>query len=227
MLLCGLRRGEMMALRWENVDMNNRQITVREVAVIDSNKSIIEERTKTISGLRILPICSQLWDALNTTPQEERTGLVCLTAGGEQITGSAFKRGWAGFNLAMQRILNGEDLQQQGRRETLESRMEDARKAGREYVIFNVRAHDLRHTFATALYDAGVPVKAAQYYLGHADIRMTLDLYTHLSAEREKDSSSKLVTFLDAWLDNSNIQPAKIIWLQDGTDGTGTQGTDR
>jgi len=203
MLLCGLRRGEMMALRWENIDMEKRQLSVREVAVIDVNRTKIEERAKTISGIRVLPICNPLWDALNSTPQCDRHGLVCKSAKGEQLTGSGFTRGWSGFNLAMQRILNGEDVVQQGRRVTLEKKIEDAAAKGKEYIIFDVRAHDLRHTFATALYDAEVPVKAAQYYLGHADIRMTLDLYTHLSRERENESRSQIVAFLDGWLNRS------------------------
>lgn len=203
MLLCGLRRGEMMALRWENINMEKKQLRVCEVAVIASNKSKIEERAKSISGLRVLPICGPLWEALNTVPPEKRVGLVCVSAKGEQISGSAFDRGWDGFNLAMQRILNGEPVVQQGRRETLETKIAKAEKEGRQYIIFDTRAHDLRHTFATALYDADVPVKAAQYYLGHADIRMTLDLYTHLSQEREKTSRSQIVDFLDGWLDDS------------------------
>ncbi|MEG1516650.1 MAG: hypothetical protein RSD95_17315, partial [Clostridia bacterium] len=49
--------------------------------------------------------------------------------------------------------------------------------------------------------DAGVPVKAAQYFLGHADIRITLELYTHLSKEREFASRQKMVKYLDGWLD--------------------------
>lgn len=203
MLLCGLRRGEMMALRWENIDMEKKQLRVREVAVIASNKSKIEERAKSISGLRVLPICGPLWEALNTVPADKRIGLVCVSVKGEQISGSAYDRGWDGFNLAMQRILNGEPVVQQGRRETLETKIAKAEKEGRQYIIFDTLAHDLRHTFATALYDADVPVKAAQYYLGHADVRMTLDLYTHLSQEREKTSRSQIVDFLDGWLDNS------------------------
>lgn len=204
MLLCGLRRGEMMALRWENVNMAMRQLKVCEVAVIETNQTKIEERAKSLSGIRTLPICAPLWEALNTVPVEKRTGFVCLSAQGQQISGSAFDRGWNGFNLAMQRILNGEPIVQQGRRTTLKTKMENAEKEGKHYILFNVRAHDLRHTFATALYDADVPVKAAQYYLGHADVRMTLDLYTHLSQEREKSSRSQIVDFLDAWLVSSD-----------------------
>lgn len=207
MLLCGLRRSEMMGLDWNCIDMEKRQLTVKQVSVIQSNKAVTVNKTKTIAGSRILPICSPLWDALNTIPLEERRGFICTSAHGKQITGSAFKRGWAGFNLAMQRYLNGEPIVQAGRRESLADKIEKAEAEGREYILFSVRAHDLRHTFATALYDAGIDVKTAQYYLGHSDIRMTLELYTHLSQERENAQRVQLINFLDGWLEKGSKMP--------------------
>lgn len=199
MLLCGLRRGEMIALNWSNIDLEKRRIFVREAAVVKKNQTAVKPRTKTSAGIRVLPICQPLYDALKSVPSEQRVGRVCVSAKGKQLSLSAFERGWDGFNLAMQRILNNEPIKQKGRRESLEKKIEKAKKEGREYIIFSTRSHDLRHTFATALYDAGVPVKAAQYYLGHADIRMTLDLYTHLSEERENTSRALLTNYLDAW----------------------------
>ncbi len=200
MMLAGLRRGELMALRWENVDMAARTLSVCEVAVIDKNAAHVEKRAKSEAGIRILPICQPLWDALNTTPPEDRHGLICVSAKGRMNTESSFSRGWAGFCVAMQRCLNGEPINQAGRRVDLEKRIADAEQRGEQYIVFKVRAHDLRHTFATALFDAGIPAKAAQYYLGHADIRITLELYTHLSREKEKATNSQLTGFLDGWL---------------------------
>lgn len=207
MLLCGLRRGELMALEWDAVDMEARTLEVRQVAVIRSNQAKIENRAKSHAGIRTLPICQPLWDALNQVPEAARKGPVCLSANHEPLSATAFKRGWDGFCLAMQRVLNGEDIDQRGRRKTLEKRIEEAKEEGREYTLFSIEAHDLRHTFATALYDAGIPVKAAQYYLGHVDIRTTMDLYTHLSREKEKASRIQLTTFLDGWLTPGITQP--------------------
>lgn len=200
MMLAGLRRGELMALRWENVNMAARTLAVCEVAVINKNKTHVENRAKSEAGIRIIPICQPLWEALNMTPPEQRHGLICVSANGRMNTESSFSRGWNGFCVAMQRVINGEPVNQAGRRVDLEKRIAEAEKRGGEYIIFRVRAHDLRHTFATALFDAGIPAKAAQYYLGHADIRMTLELYTHLSQEKEKATNSQLTGFLDGWL---------------------------
>ena len=53
MLLAGLRRGELIALTWENVDMSSRQIRVCQTAVIKGNDTVIENRAKTAAGIRI------------------------------------------------------------------------------------------------------------------------------------------------------------------------------
>ena len=203
MLLCGLRRGEMMALRWENIDLQKRTLIVREVAVVNTNQTIIEERAKSDAGIRILPICQLLYNALCSVPEEQRTGLVCLSTEGKQLSEHSSRRGIATFCLIIERILNGEPPLQHGRRKDIEKKKAEADKPlpAKDRKLFRFTAHDLRHTYATALYDAGVPVKAAQYFLGHADIRITLELYTHLSKERESASRNQFVTYLDKWLD--------------------------
>lgn len=208
MLLCGLRRGEMMALNWDNVDLINRTLKVCEVAVIQSNRTIIEQRAKTDAGLRIIPICQALYAALASVPETEREGLVCLSAKGKLLTESAVSRGLETFCRVLERILNGEPASQRGRRTDVEKKKaaKEKKLPAKERKQFNFTAHDLRHTYATALYDAGVPVKAAQYFLGHADIRITLDLYTHLSKERETASRNQFVEYLDSWVDGRVLQ---------------------
>lgn len=59
-------------------------------------------------------------------------------------------------------------------------------------------AHQLRHTYATMLYDAGVDTKSAQSLMGHASIEMTLKIYTHLSQRKKANSISKLNDFLNS-----------------------------
>ena len=205
MLLCGLRRGEMMALTWDAVDLVNRTLEVRRVAVIRKNRVKIEERAKTDAGLRTLPLCKVLCDALLTVPEEKRIGYVCLSAKGLPLTESAYERGAETFCRVLERILNGEPPTQRGRRTDVERKKTEKDLPLKERKVFSFTAHDLRHTYATALYDAGVPVKAAQYFLGHADIRITLELYTHLSKERESASRLQMVKYLDKWLLDARV----------------------
>ncbi|GHU76397.1 hypothetical protein AGMMS49992_21970 [Clostridia bacterium] len=197
-MLAGLRPGELYALKWSEVDLNNRSIRVINSSERDGNVRHDKDQTKTPAGIRELPICDPLYEAFQRVPVERRVGHVAISAEGKQLTESAAKRGWNGFLLAMTRVLRGENVVQQGRRWLPRTAEAKAADALRPRMLF--RPHDLRHTFATALYDAGVDIKSAQYYLGHADIQMTIALYTHLSKEKEKRSRAALVGFLDSWL---------------------------
>lgn len=210
MLLCGLRRGEVIALRWESIDLEGKTLKVCETAVTVGNRTIIEPRAKTDAGLRTLPICQTLADALLAVPDTKRHGLVCLSVKGTLLTESAFVRGFESFIRAMERIANGEPPSQQGCR--TDKKAQSSKTENRTKVSF--RPHDLRHSFATALYDAGVPVKAAQYFLGHSDVKITLELYTHLSRERAAASNLQMVSYLDSWLEMRNLEAVKSAALE-------------
>ena len=163
MLLCGLRRGEMMALDWKNIDLDARLLTVSQVAVIRTNQVVIEKRAKTASGIRTIPICDRLYRVLFSLPNKH--GFVCLSKKGKPLTESAVSRGIEKTLMVWSKLV-GTDV--------------------------SFRTHDFRHTYATMLYESGVDAKAAQYLLGHADLRMTLELYTHLS-QRQQDLSADLL----------------------------------
>lgn len=57
----------------------------------------------------------------------------------------------------------------------------------------NIRAHDLRHSFCTMLYDSGVDLKTAMLWMGHADETMTMRVYTHLSDARRDEAEKALL----------------------------------
>lgn len=202
MMLCGLRRGEVMALEWDAIDLVKKTLEVRQVAVIHKNRVEIEERAKTESGLRIIPICKPLYNALLTVPPEKRHGFVCQSSKGNQLSGHTSSSSVEQFCKVMTRLLNGEPAENPVRLSKEAQKAREVFHASDEYVTLHFTCHDLRHTFATALYDAGVPVKAAQYFLGHKDIRVTLELYTHLSKERDAASRQQLIEHLDSWLDD-------------------------
>lgn len=187
MMFSGLRRGELMALEWSSVDMMNRLLTVCQTAVVKGNQTKIVQRAKTDAGLRTIPICQQLYDALNSVPEGKRKGFVCLSAHGKQLSESAFSRGLEAFCTAIERVLNGEPMFQNGKRNDIVKPT-----INNDRIKFSFRAHDLRHTFATLLYNFGTDVKTAQYWLGHSDTKMTLDLYTHLTKEKEMESALAL-----------------------------------
>lgn len=169
MLYTGLRRGELLALRWSDIDT---AIHVRRAAHFEGNKPVEMPTTKTMAGQREIPILPQLAQALENVPRG--VGLVFRAAGGGMLTESAWKSGWAAYNNMLKR-----------------------EGAERE-----IRSHDLRHTYATILYDAGIDVKSSQYLLGHANVSVTMQIYTHLSNERKAKSVDALLAYADKMQDD-------------------------
>lgn len=77
-------------------------------------------------------------------------------------------------------------------------------------VIDNITPHMFRHTYATILYNAGVDVKSAQRFLGHADINMTLKIYTHLSQQKEQEAIAALNSHLSQNESGKNPDAVKM-----------------
>lgn len=177
MLLAGLRRGEMVALDWKNVNMDARLLEVRQTAVLTLGKAVIEDRAKTNAGLRAIPICQPLWDALNTVPETERRGLVCRSAKGKPLSAGIVQYTLHHFCKAMENIA--------------QEQFADKRKT------FAFRAHDLRHTFCSLLYSGGVDVKTAAYLMGHAEIGVTMRIYTHLGKEKRQESEAVMLNYFN------------------------------
>lgn len=192
MLFCGLRRGEMMALDWSAVDLEARTLTVRQTAVIQGNHMVIEPRAKTVAGLRVLPIPDKLFDALDSIPN--KTGFVCLSSRKQPLTESSVSRGLERFCNLITRCMNNKPKNPGPKNKVSEMPRQ-----------FSIRMHDLRHTYCTLLYQAGVDVKTAAYLLGHADINVTMKIYTHLSEEQKATSTQALTAYI-----NSFNQPAQI-----------------
>ena len=70
-------------------------------------------------------------------------------------------------------------------------------------VIEHITAHMLRHTYATMLFDANVDVKSAQKFLGHADVEVTLSIYTHLTKYKEDKAIAALNGHLDEMIEKN------------------------
>lgn len=198
-LCTGLRRSEMIALNWNNIDLDERIITVSQAAYRKGNQFYIRDSAKTAAGMRSIPIPNQLYDALLSIPPHLRKGLLC-TIDGTPLSENSVRNSLNSFCKALEQITNGETVdinRQNSITEKIRAASPELENTPRKSFLF--RYHDLRHTYATGLYDAGIDVKAAQYLLGHSDIRITIDLYTHLSQTRKKKSFSIIKNHINDW----------------------------
>lgn len=168
MLYAGLRRGEMLALNWEDIDFEKKVITVSKALCILSNRSYIKE-PKTKAGVRQVPIPDILLDALKEVRRDK--GPVFSTVKVEEISDMSYRRAWESYMSFLNVCAGG---------------VRGKSKACKTvWVIDKFTAHMLRHTYATMLFDANVDVKSAQKFLGHANVEITLSIYTHLSKYKE------------------------------------------
>jgi integrase len=155
----GLRRGELLGLRWEDVDLERRTLRVGRALVREGGRHTLGE-TKTKRGRRQVKLTPRTVNALKAHRKkqlEEKMKFAGL-----------FKEHGLIFASTVGTPVNPENLVNRSFKPLLE-------KAG----LPEIRFHDLRHTCATLLLSRGVHPKLVQELLGHATIAMTLDTYSH------------------------------------------------
>lgn len=170
MLHAGLRRGELLALDWKNVNLKLGIIFVKESVEMYDGKGKIKEGGKTLCATRAVYIPERLVSYLQVIWEHhviplQGPDLVFPAARGGVYGSSSWGRLWKNY-------------------------MEVLSAAAGKGISFT--AQQLRHTFATSLYLAGVDVKTAQDQLGHAKLETTLEIYTQLDRKYKRRSMKKL-----------------------------------
>ena len=180
MLYCGLRRGEALALMWEDIDFKERVIKVTKS--VQSLKGVTKVKApKTKTSIRDVPVPNVLYNVLMEIRGQK--GLITSDQNGNLYSSSAYQCEWLSYLNYLNKCAGGRNGK--GSRIT------------RVQVIDHLTAHMLRHTYATMLFDANVDVKSAQRFLGHADVEMTLAVYTHLTKYKEDKAIEALNEHLE------------------------------
>lgn len=184
MMYAGLRRGELIPLTWNDIDIDNRTISVNKAVEKKSNRFHTKDSGKTDASIRTVDIPDVLAEFLSCEKRESI--YVCTSAKNEMHTESSWCRMWESY-LSELNFKYGDFINRPG------SKFDPS---GTPFVIPRITPHWLRHTFATMLYLAGVDVLAAKEQLGHEDIKTTLDIYTHLDNKHKRRAMNKLNDFL-------------------------------
>jgi len=156
----GLRRGEAVGLRWQQVDLDRGRLLVDHQLVEQSYHLVTSGEPKTRRGHRVISLDSGTVDLLRRHRQRQD----------EQRSAS----GLSGTATYVFTRSDGEHLAPHLLTQSL-PRL--ARQAG----LPEIRLHDLRHTHATLGLAAGVPAKVMADRLGHSSVLLTLDTYSHVS----------------------------------------------
>lgn len=167
-LQTGLRTGELVGLKWEDIDFEKRTINIRRTMEFRyEDREFRTGEPKSKSGYRTIPMTQVAYELLRAKEREKSTRKICDLRYKDFIF--IDKKGLPTKNSAYDSTLY---------------RLAD--KAG----IQRFSMHTLRHTFATRAIEAGMKPKTLQEILGHANIGITMNLYVHIT-EEEKEKEIK------------------------------------
>ena len=189
MMLAGLRRGEVIPLRVNDIDLDAGTLSVNKSVTMINGRPSIKDGGKTENAERTVNIPTQLISYLRPLLSDRSPlALVCPDTKGRIMTESAFKRMWESYlkdlNFA------------HGKFDKKPSSKFDP--AGVPFVIEKITPHMLRHTCATNMILAGMDVVTVRDQLGHADIQTTLNIYAHVTGAHKASEIDKLDSFLKA-----------------------------
>lgn len=182
----GARRGEALALTVKDIDFINRKLIINKNLVLKDSQSDIKNSPKTDAGNRLIPLPTKLLSELKEYLANVSSIYLFTKQNGELMTKSSFRRFWDNILDKMNIAAGGDKF----------SRSETAIRL----VSKDITPHIFRHTYATNLYYAGIDVKTAQRLLGHSNIQITLEIYTHL----DNSNISTASDILNNYFDNQN-----------------------
>lgn len=176
----GLRLGEILGLKWEDIDFNSSALTVnrtlKRVSFISKNLEkeykVIEQEPKTKNSYRTVPIPKDVLFKLKDHKKEQNKNI--LKAGDLYNNSGYVFCNELGYALDSKKPTRN-----------LQSVL---KKLGIEPIKF----HGLRKTYATRLFESGVPPKTVQSLMGHSDITLTLNIYTQVMSEVKFEAVDKI-----------------------------------
>jgi integrase len=169
-VLCGLRRGEILALRWRSVDLERGQLAV--VASVEQTRTGIREKETKSGKSRAVALPSLVVDELRRHRLAQAEGLLRL-----------------GVRLNDEHhVVAREDGQPLQPRSLTHAFEKFIRRNG----LPHIRLHDLRHTHATHMLASGIHPKIAQERLGHSSVSVTIDLYSHVLPGMQQEAADRV-----------------------------------
>lgn len=162
----GLRRGEVLGLKWDAIDFNRGTLTIKRTVTqvkVDGKYQIIEQDSaKTKSSLRTLPLVGSFREYfLEVKKAQELNKKVC---------GNCYNYKYDGYVF----------VNELGERMTPNYLTSYFPEYLQKHGLKKIRFHDLRHSCASLLLANGVPLKQIQDWLGHSDFSTTANIYAHL-----------------------------------------------
>lgn len=169
-IFTGMRRGEILGLKWDDIDFRNRKIHIKNSLAYVPNKGLLIKEPKTEKSKRQISISNYVIEELKEHKEKQYFQLDKL-----------------GFKNEGNLVVTTENGKPVNPRNLLRQFYEVIE----ETKVPKISFHDLRHTHATILMEQGENPKVVSERLGHSRVGVTLDLYSHVSDDLQKEAANK------------------------------------
>lgn len=177
MAFTGMRRGEVLALKWQNLNLTKKTIKVNTTLTQGKGGKQIFQPPKTNKGRHTIVLDDKTISVLKhwRTAQKRKYMLLGInTMNKDQLIFANYKNkpkllGWPGKRLAQIIKVNG---------------------------LKKISPHGFRHTHASLLFASGLSIKEVQDRLGDADVETVLNVYTHVTQKQNEEAVQKLVNYV-------------------------------
>ncbi|EMF0060211.1 site-specific integrase [Enterococcus hirae] len=174
----GIRKGEALALTWDDVDFFNKTLEINKTITRNSDNKFISTPPKTNTSIRKISLDDETLNILKTWKTQQKRYLL---AHGQhikiknQIIFSSKNNNYMDItrpNIILSRIC-------------------------KKYNFNDITIHGFRHTHCSLLFEAGLSIKEVQERLGHSDIHTTMNIYTHVTKKQKERSADKFAAYLN------------------------------
>lgn len=182
----GLRREEIIGIKWKNIDFENHTLTIRSVVVntnFDGKLGELEkDRTKNKSSERTFPLVQLFEDLLLKMKQDQKRN--------KKIAGNCYNPNYIDYIY----------VDKMGNRIKPGYITQHFAKILKKHHLRHIRFHDLRHTCATIMLSKGENLVKVQKWLGHSSISTTANIYSHLDFQSKVESAQNLLDIMPSSL---------------------------
>lgn len=181
-----MRREEIAPLLYEDIDIDNRLITINKAVHWEKNRPFVK-KTKNEEARKI-PILDVIYDKVKELKEQHKDKdlLVSSAKSKEIMSETSIKR------LLEHTLYQMNKLYRQNQIDTLKSVSDNENLEESDIKTIEFTYHQLRHTYVCMLHKAGIPLKEAQSLTGHKTLGVLLNIYTHLDEEDKENATNKL-----------------------------------
>ena len=191
MMFAGLRRGEALYLDIDrDVDFIRKTITVRGAVSFSDGNQAAESPGKTEAAQRVIPLFEPLEKALYG-----HHGLLCEKENGGLMSETAFQNRYRSYLTFLETKLNKCSKRWYGNTKEHKAMIANGEKLP-PWREVKIRCHDFRVEFCTRAYEADIPIKTLQAWMGHTEASLIMDVYAKLTKEKEQADAQKMANYM-------------------------------